>query len=234
MKFTNHLPSALSLLLVMSAPAGAADLGAPRGGPRGYEPRPLERSSGYSGHPGIWQGLSVGIDGGYNWARGREAGVDDTIGLHGGLLGAHIGYNWQHGATVIGVETDAAWSNADGARHYAGGDRLQFSNDWLSSFRLKAGVAFGNVLLYATGGVALGGFEADLASVGGSWRSSETFVGYVAGGGIETKLTSNLSARLEGLHYGFNGAEFETSAGGFKSDLSATTVRAGLTYYLNN
>lgn len=222
------------MALVLSAStASAADFYTGRRLPV-HEPRPLERGYRDGGRPNIWQGLNMGIDAGYNWSRAHETGVPDKVDLGGGLIGGHVGYNWQRGMAMLGVETDLAWSNADGARSFAAGDSIAFHNHWLSSFRLKAGIAFDKLLVYATGGLALGGFDAELTTPSGKWHGNDTLVGWVAGGGIETKLTDSLSARVEALYHGFDDAKFATAGSDVRADLSSTTVRAGLTYHFGN
>lgn len=237
-----------AVLLATTTLAPAADLPQSRGG-RGSEPQPrfawhgnerpaLERSSRQhpmdAWRPGIWDGLYGGINGGFGWGRAEPAYRYDSIELDGGLLGGHVGYNWQRGNLVLGLETDAAWSGADGSRLHGNGDRLDIRNSWLSSLRLRAGVNFGNTLVYATGGMALGGFDSDLATLTSLTRNSDMLLGYVVGGGIEMKITGNISGRIEALHYGFNDKSFEFAAGDLRADLSTTTVRAGLTYHFNN
>ena len=225
--------AALAAFVCSAGAAHAADLYTGRQRPL-IEPRPLERSYRYPGQPGIWQGLNVGLDAGYNWSRALEIGGSDTVDLGGALVGGHLGYNWQRGMAVLGVETDLAWSNADGSRSYGALDGIGFRNHWLSSFRLKGGIAIDNVLVYATGGIALGGFDADLTTPGGVWWGRDTLIGWVAGGGIETKITSSLSARVEALYHGFDDAKFPMAGGDVRADLSSTTVQAGLTYHFGN
>ncbi|WP_088348919.1 MULTISPECIES: outer membrane beta-barrel protein [Rhodomicrobium] len=116
---------------------------------------------------------------------------DDDTTLIGGV---HVGYNWQDGARVYGLEADASF-----------GDGI----DYLASLRARLGYAFDNLLIYATAGVAFAGFD-DTEVVGsfGPFKKSVEFggdseVGFVVGGGVEYKLASNWSIGVEGLYYGF-------------------------------
>lgn len=197
----------------------------------------LERSGRHapqaSWRPAMWNGLYAGIDAGYAWGNAEPAYRYDSVGIDGGLLGGHIGYNWEYERLVLGLETDAASSGADGRRRQPNGDHLDVRNTWLSSLRFRSGLGFGNVLAYATGGIAIGGFEGELAGPGTRSQTSEARFGYVFGGGLEMKLTESLSGRIEALHYGFNDKSFEFAAEDLRLDLSVTTVRAGLTYHFN-
>src|SRR5665213_4299792 len=76
--------------------------------------------------PFSWTGFYAGINGGYGW--GRSSWSDPTLGAgsgtfntSGGLLGGQLGYNWQTGPIVLGVETDADWTNIKGSAAGSGG-----------------------------------------------------------------------------------------------------------------
>src|SRR5450830_555698 len=70
--------------------------------------------------PFNWTGFYVGMNGGYAWglsswsdpAVGADSGSFNTS---GGLVGGQLGYNWQTGAVVLGVETDADWMSVKGS-----------------------------------------------------------------------------------------------------------------------
>ena len=66
--------------------------------------------------------------------------------------------------------------------------------DWLASLRLRAGFAWDRALIYATGGLVLGGVElsADLGEIG-SESKSNTDWGWTIGGGLEYAFTDVLS-----------------------------------------
>lgn len=112
--------------------------------------------------------------------------------FHGGV---HLGYNWQAGAFVYGVEGSVSFA-----------DEI----DYLASVRGRLGVAAGNWLFYGTGGVAFIGTDTtgkitDQYGTGFRYDTSDDQTGYVVGGGVEVKLTNNLSVGVEGLYYGFDG-----------------------------
>jgi outer membrane immunogenic protein len=77
-------------------------------------------------------------------------------------------------------------------------------------------------LFYATGGVALLGFEDEDSG------DDDDLTGWVAGLGVEHKLRQNVSVGLEGLYYSFD----EDDNGGDDEDFDFWTVRARLTYHL--
>jgi opacity protein-like surface antigen len=114
--------------------------------------------------------------------------------------------------------------------------------DWLASLRARAGFSVLNVLVYGTGGVAVGASSYALSYHGQTLtRAGGTHSGFVAGGGVEARVLPGMSLRLEGLHYMF-GSEafaFDGVAGGTNVSIrdslapSFTTVRLGLSFALN-
>jgi outer membrane immunogenic protein len=114
MTFRN-LIAALGLLSLGTAGAMAADM--PLKAPMAPPPPPS------------WTGFYIGINGGASWATaansinlgGLGLGGAATLplysqGLNGFLGGGQIGYNYQSGNFLVGVEGDGDWSNARAPR----------------------------------------------------------------------------------------------------------------------
>jgi len=162
--------------------------------------------------------------------RVKFAEEDNDVTLIGGL---HIGYNWQSGARVFGVEADASF-----------GDGVEY----LASLRARLGYARDNLLLYVTAGVAFAGFDdtAIEASLGRFKKSADlggdSEVGFVVGGGAEYKLSSNWSVGVEGLYYAFgdgdDSKEWEKYCKQLKlvheDDNDLFVVRARLSYHFQD
>ena len=199
--------------------AAAADLG---GGPTRRDsikdaPVVYER-------PFSWSGLYIGAHVGYSWS---DVDWQDSLGPgshsgDGALAGAQIGYNFQSGKFVFGLEADMSGAWVDGGTACCGHEF-----NWLASVRGRAGVAFnGNrTLLYATGGAAWADVDYTAAGAG---SFSNTHFGWVAGGGIEHMLTQNVSARVEYLHYDFDEATGSVAALSPTVEPNLDTVRFGL------
>lgn len=187
------------------------------------------------GRPGIWSGFYLGLDAGGGWS---TAGRYEGSGFIGG---GHIGYNWQAGQMVLGVEADFNASGIEATRSQTiGGIAVSTSHghDWLASIRARAGVTVSSaMLLYLTAGVAftnaeLAGSATDgITTIGVS--SSTSASGWVVGGGAEVKLGGNWSGRLEGLHYGFD-ESFDFGGTTIRNDeVGVTVIRGGISYHFN-
>jgi len=172
-----------------------------------------------------WTGFYIGTHLGYGWSDLDWQNVSNSLGGSGALAGGQIGYNWQKGAVVFGVEGDASASWVDGGNGCCG-----HSVDWATSLRGRLGVAFydNRTLLYGTGGVAWANIDYSDDTFAGY---SKTHFGWVIGGGLEHMLTQSLSARVEYLYYDFKDDTAPAGAlgaGPTKIDPTMQTVRFGL------
>ena len=115
--------------------------------------------------------------------------ADDASGL---IAGVQAGYNWQFGRWVAGVEADV--SSIDIEADSAAGS---FEEDVMGTLRLRGGVAFDRVLLYATAGAAFTGVDATLAGAG---SDDDVAVGVALGAGADVAIWRSLSIRAEYLY----------------------------------
>jgi outer membrane immunogenic protein len=203
---------------------------------------------------------------------GAAAGLTSTNSgsrsLTGVIGGGQIGYNWQVGPNwVLGFETDFQGSDqknnsssvtnafaANGTVQTATGsaeERL----DWFGTVRARAGYVIGNSLLYGTGGFAYGKFVSNetlirgpgapgFTALNGAGSVSGTKTGFTVGGGIETKLGGNWTAKVEYLYMDLgtltNAYPVFTPAGAVFSNVVSTSdlkdhiFRVGLNYKFGN
>jgi outer membrane immunogenic protein len=97
--------------------------------------------------------------------------------------------------------------------------------------RGRAGYAFGGVLPYVTGGLALGDIRAAAPGFAGA---SATNAGWTVGGGIEIALPGNWTAKAEYLHVDLGKFNCGASCGISPTDnvsMRDDVVRAGLNYH---
>ena len=208
--------------LIVAQSATAADLSvAPL-----YKAPPPAMAPAYN-----WSGFYLGVNGGGGWGHSNWDTSSDRIGLSGGLVGGTAGYNWQLGNAVLGIEGDIDWANLKGTNSStlcpAG---CSTSDTWLSTVRGRAGYAFGGVLPYLTGGLALGDIRAATPGFAGA---SNTSAGWTAGGGIEFGLTGNWSAKAEYLYVDLGKFNCGTACNGLPTDnvsMHDNVVRAGVNY----
>lgn len=181
----------------------------------------------------IWTGIYGGLNIGGGWGR-----VDTSLGdvdLSGVVFGGHIGYNWRSGAVVGGVEFDASYSDVHHASNIDNLAVVIADADWLVSARARIGVIAGPALFYATGGIAAIGTSTQIDLIGVSMATNSTQTALVLGGGIEIGVNERMSVRLEALHYFLDDEKYALPAGlgSVNTGGSLTTVRAGLTFFLN-
>ena len=169
-----------------------------------------------------WTGPYIGISGGYGFGSSDFTG-GGSVDPKGGLFGATLGYNWQMGALVTGIEGDISWSGLrDSGTCALGACRVE--NNWLGTVRGRLGYNAGRWMPYVTGGLAVGDIDASIAGAG---SSHETKAGWTVGAGIEAAIAGPWTAKVEYLYVDLgNGG----SIGGQRPDLTTNIVRAGLNY----
>ncbi len=228
--------------LLFAGPAFAADLGKP----------PPYKAPAYVPAPS-WAGFYLGIHGGYGW--GHDS-IDGDISPFsnpspkGGVFGGQLGYNWQFGTYVAGLEVDSSWADLKDSQSFTAAavvNRIPVSEtltlsskiDYLGSARARAGFLLTpDWLFYGTAGLgwAHDKITSETVTFLGvsetlSISASKSHFGWAAGGGAEYKLLPNLLLRAEYLHYGFGSETYNFSGGGsLNSKLSVDVVRGGLSY----
>jgi outer membrane immunogenic protein len=183
-----------------------------------------------------WAGFYIGVNGGYGWNSSVISRVNDNnqnlgtfpVSPKGGLVGGQVGYNWQFGSVVGGVELDFDSADIAGTGADTSGLRAPSvtpKTNELGSARGRFGyAAWPNVLVYGTGGAGFG--HTTVATVGAPTVATAQF-GWVAGAGIEYKFWGNFIARAEYLHYDFDEA---STTHGYNWIERVDTVRGGLSY----
>ena len=185
-------------------PAAAADL---------YGRGPAFAAAPFNGYN--WNGAYVGVNLGYQWGRTTNWPTSPS-GLMGG---AQLGYNWQSGSFVLGLETDLQASAADDT--FAA---YKFSNPYFGTVRGRAGYAMNNVLFYVTGGLAYGGGRVEFAGL----SESQSHFGWTFGGGGEVGLTPNWSAKAEYLYVRLEDRSYVLT--GVNNGFSSNVFRLGVNY----
>ncbi len=216
------LGTAALAVLAMMAPASAADLAA-----RPYTKAPPVPYIA----PTTWSGLYLGGFGGYGWASGSSGSLDLTGGFGGGTLG----YNWQNGNIVFGLEADVAGGDISASDGVPGVDWAKSQINAFGTVRGRIGIAASpEILLYATGGYAWANnkISADDGVVVGS--ASRTHSGWTVGAGLEYMFAPNWSAKVEYLYADLDGQTYTIGPFTGPSDrISLNSVKAGVNYHFN-
>src|ERR1700761_2354791 len=169
--------------------ASAADLAA-----RPYtKAPPMMQAAAYD-----WSGFYIGINGG--WAETHDRRTFDPVAnvlgdynMDGGTVGGQIGYRWQSGGWVFGLEAQGNWADLSGSTtntFLGAGNFVRSKMDAFGLFTGQIGYAWNNVLLYVKGG----------AAVTDRNYTFETPGLFSASTGYDTRWSPTVGA---GLEYGF-------------------------------
>jgi outer membrane immunogenic protein len=157
------------------------------------------------------------------------AATSGRVDVDGFVGGGQIGYNWQQGTWLYGLETDLQYSGQRGSSTIcstatcatgAAFGSASHSIQWFGTFRGRVGyLPTERLLLYVTGGAAYAGINSDYISgatgiglLAGS--TSDTRFGWTVGGGVEGAIYDRWTVKLEYLYadYGSVGTNLGTSA----------------------
>ncbi len=221
----------LSLLAftALSGAAHAADLAAAKA------PPPAAPASTFN-WTGVYGGLQLG--GTFGQTNIYLTGTTfNTNVYNGGVFGgAYAGYNYQIQNYVLGVEGEFnAISNKQSSSSRFGANlyTAEVYSNWLGSVGARAGFAWKNILIYATGGYAFlnNGTTVSVNGVG-VFNNTQSLNGFDVGGGLEYALSPNWSWRLEYRYYGFDRVtnNLLNSARLVSESPTLNTVRVGATY----
>jgi outer membrane immunogenic protein len=172
-----------------------------------------------------WTGWYAGVNVGGAWGESRNifiadfppptAAGADTTHFNGVIGGGQVGYNYQLGRLVLGLESDLQSSGQRSSNNtsctIAGcivpGSTIADTEKltWFGTTRARVGIASGGWLAYATGGVAYGRISSagitTLPGIGSiPVSASSTKGGWTAGGGVEVLLSGNWTGKLEYLY----------------------------------
>lgn len=189
-----------------------------------------------------WTGFYAGVNLGYGWGDGD--GTIDVAGFGSGpisgsgngiLGGGQIGYNWQTGPFVLGIETDFQGSGAKGdVTATAPGWAMvaEGKTEWFGTIRGRLGYAFDRTMFYATGGGVYGNGKLTGTTTLGNFSTSETSWTWTVGGGIEHMFLPNWSAKIEYLYVGTpDKVPLPPEAISVSGSSSANIVRGGINYH---
>jgi outer membrane immunogenic protein len=241
---------ATTALLGLSQNASAADVRA-RPAPSYAPPPPVYAPPAFS-----WTGFYLGGNIGGAWAH-RDVtdtffGVNFNNGNDKGVFigGGQVGYNWQVGYGVLGIEADfdgVANNNNTGTVFTAFGPvQVTSNNRWITTVAARFGVTNGNWLFYGKAGGGWVGnedFTVTNLRTGSSFNISNdnSNSGWLLGAGIEWAFAANWSAKVEYNYLGLEDRKFIVPPGSpffpgdtfTRSNRNLQMVKAGINYRFN-
>jgi outer membrane immunogenic protein len=221
-----------------------------------------------------WSGVYLGVNAGGAWGQSDVTSTTDAgtyfagssvtsingngtadLSPNGFTGGAQLGWNWQSGNVVFGLEGDFnAMDLSEGRTVTAGYPccapstytlNQEVSTDWLATLRPRVGMTAGNWLLYGTGGLAVTevnlneSFTDNFGAAPHALENgsvSETRYGWTLGAGAEVDLGNSWSIKGEYLYADFGDVDSTgaltaptgTATFTHNADLNANIFRVGV------
>jgi outer membrane immunogenic protein len=205
------LALAFSILVISSIGASAADL--PMKAAPYVAPPPVFSWTGF--YIGGHVGAGVMLDQGFQPINIVEIITTDTLADRhgiGALGGGQIGYNWQIGQLVVGIEGEGFWSGMRITQDAFGGINpgtlfatSTIKNKWDWDIAGRFGLAFNRALVYGKAGWVQGGFQWDQTFTFGTDFTTAThnLDGLLIGIGLEYAVDNNWTVKFEYDYLGF-------------------------------
>jgi len=159
-----------------------------------------------------WTGFYIGVNGGYGWSNQcldytAVNGAAFALGTGcrsagGGVAGGQLGYRWQSGPMVFGVEAQGDWANLRNTRvdPFIPTNNFKSTINGIGLFTGQLGYAWNATLLYVKGGAAVANQRWDyynnVTGVGYA-QAERTRWGGTVGAGIEFGFAPNWTVGLE-------------------------------------
>jgi outer membrane immunogenic protein len=181
-----------------------------------------------------WSGFYLGLNTGYGFGDSTwSTPASGSFAVDGAMAGATLGWNYQIGQLVLGIEGDYDWQNVRGSAPNcaATGFSCDTASNWYGTFRGRLGYAMDRIMLYGTAGGAVTDVKVSAAAL--PWTGN-TELGWAAGAGVEGAITDNLTAKIEYLFtdYGNTSCAVGSCGAGNTGNVKfyESMVRAGLNY----
>jgi outer membrane immunogenic protein len=206
--------------------------------------------------PFSWTGFYIGgsagagvlLDQGYV----NNLTVADRHGI-GALAGGQIGYNYQMGMLVLGIEGEGFWSGMKVTQDAFSGinpgildGTATIKNRWDYDIAARFGIAIDHALIYGKAGYVAGNFawsRTDAFDPSFNQYGSATLNGLLIGLGLEYAFTNNWTAKFEYDYLGFGAKDVvftsncSTCGGAFTNTLNVSAnkniFKVGFNYLFN-
>jgi outer membrane immunogenic protein len=153
--------------------------------------------------------------------------------------GGQIGYNWQYGVYVFGVEGDVGYLGVRSNAYTGTDDYVAVKYGWYGTVTGRLGLAYDRLLTYVKGGAAIASVTNSAGHVNApgvldptDYSSvKKTRLGWTVGSGFELAFAPNWSFKSEYLYMNF-GKQTSTNIDGdsFQHKNQVHTWKVGLNY----
>jgi outer membrane immunogenic protein len=209
--------------------------------------RPAPAAPAYVAPMYNWTGLYVGAHIGGGWSSKDFANYDPLLGpvgnfgsvdADGFLGGVQLGYNWQTGPWVFGVEAQFSWADLSGSgvsSAFPGVSGYVDINN-LGSIAGRIGYAWDRTMLYFKGGAGWVNERYSLSDgITIATADGDTRWGWMLGAGLEYGWTPNWSVKIEYNYMDFGSDSVSFVEPGFTPfslsiDQQVHVVKAGVNY----
>jgi outer membrane immunogenic protein len=172
---------------------------------------------------GPYFGVSFGLAVGQSRQTAATGDLTPSFDMTGGVFGLALGYNWQAGTLLYGLDTDISLSTKRGTSGYLGaplGFLAETSERWIATYRGRLGLVRESWMFYVTGGGATADVNITategLAGFTGIASESKLRWGWAAGAGVEAGRIHSFTVKAEYIYADFgNTAYFNPPPPGF-------------------
>ena len=162
---------------------------------------------------GPYFGASFGIATGSSKQSASTGDITPTFDMPGGVFGLALGYNWQFGRVLYGIDTDFSLDTQRGTSGYLpfapAGFTAETSEQWLATYRGRVAYVRESWMFYLTGGGATVNSRIT-ATEPGAGIASESRVrwGWTAGVGVEAARIHSFTVKAEYLYADFGNTSY--------------------------
>jgi outer membrane immunogenic protein len=199
-----------------------------------------------------WGGAFVGLHAGGIWGTqdvvdldrlNPPPGTSFSISSTDLISGGQMGYNWQRGQFVLGIELDLGYQGLNGHKiepaALAGQTFSGLNSGFYADIVGRLGYAFDRTLVYALGGYAMTSGQAFVDNTAGGQGGGRAFTGvfdsgWTVGAGAEYLINPSFSVKAEYKHFDFgtenavlNGTSRNFS---FSNAVTADSVTIGVNF----